>query len=364
MKKTPPTFIPAGIVRGSSESSAARRDVLRGIATSVVLGVPILLMARKLKAATATDVCLYAGEALARYGFPDGHPLGADRQGAFLKEAEQRGLLTKVRACAPRLATNEEIARFHTPSHIRKVMHAERDKLGFLDNGDTPVFPGVFEASASVVGAALDGLARLMRGECTRTFQPIGGLHHAGRDHSAGFCVFNDLGVVIETLRAQYRLRRIAYVDIDVHHGDGVFYAYEDDPDLIVADIHEDGRYLYPGTGREDETGQGAAKGTKLNIPLMPGAGDREFLQSWPRVEAHLSRSEPEFVLFQCGADGLRKDPLGHLNYSAKTHAHAARRLRHIAGQYAKGRMMAFGGGGYARDNLAQAWTAVLKEIA
>lgn len=323
-----------------------------------------MLMAGKLKAETATDICLYVGEALARYGFPDGHPLGADRQGAFLKEAGQRGLLAKIRVRAPRLATIEEIGRFHTQSHIEKVMHAEREKLEFLDNGDTPVFPGVFEASANVIGAALDGLARVMQGGCSRSFQPIGGLHHAGRDHSAGFCVFNDLGLLIETLRRQYGVRRVAYVDIDVHHGDGVFYAYEEDPDLIFADIHEDGRYLYPGTGREDETGQGAAKGSKLNIPLKPGSGDCEFLEAWSRVEQHLLRFEPEFILFQCGADGLQGDPIAHLKYSAATHAHAAKKLVDIADRFSIGRLMAFGGGGYDRNNLAKAWSAVLRAIA
>jgi acetoin utilization protein AcuC len=189
-------------------------------------GGPGLLMTSKLAAATVADVRLYAGEALARYGFPDGHPLGADRQGAFPKEAQQRGLLARVRFCARRVATSEELGRFHTQGHIDKVMHA-------------------------------------------------------GRDHSAGFCVFSDLGVVIETLRRQYGIRRIAYMDIDVHHGDGIFYAYEEDADLIVAEIHEDGRYLYPGTGGEDETGKGAAKGGKLNIPLKPGSGDPEFLEAW-----------------------------------------------------------------------------------
>lgn len=339
-----------------------RRNVLRGIATGV-FGVPIMLMARKLEAAAVTDACLFVGEELARYGFGNGHPLGADRQGAFLKEAEIQGLLSKVRTCPPRIATNEEIGRFHTQRHIEKVMHAERGHLEFLDNGDTPVFSGVFEASANVVGAALDGLAHVMRNEYARSFQPIGGLHHAGRDHSAGFCVFNDLGVVIETLRQQYGIRRIAYVDIDVHHGDGIFYAYETDPDLVFADIHEDGRYLYPGTGREDETGKGAARGSKLNIALKPGSGDREFLESWPRVEQHLVRFEPEFILFQCGADGLRGDPIAHLEYSAATHAHAAKRLVDVAGRFSRGRLMAFGGGGYDRNNLAKAWSAVLREI-
>ena len=159
-----------------------RRNVLRGIATGV-FGVPIMLMARKLQAATETDACLFVGEELARYGFGNGHPLGADRQGAFLREAEIQGLLTKVRTCSPRRATNEEISRFHTRSHVEKVMHAERDKLPFLDSGDTPVFPGVFEASANVVGAALDGLAHIMRSEYARSFQPID-VHHGDGSHT------------------------------------------------------------------------------------------------------------------------------------------------------------------------------------
>ena len=107
-----------------------------------------------------------------------------------------------------------------------------------------------------------------MSGECRRTFLPIGGLHHARRDRAAGFCVFNDVGVVIETLRSKYGIARIAYVDIDVHHGDGLYYPYESDPDLIFADLHEDGRYLYPGTGHANERGKGAAEGTKLNVPM------------------------------------------------------------------------------------------------
>lgn len=306
---------------------------------------------------------LYVDEALARYGFPGGHPLGVDRQGAFMKEAAAQDLLTRAAVQASRTATREEIERFHTEGHVARVMNAEREGLEFLDNGDTPVFPGVYAAAASVVGAALDGLARIMRGEALRSLQPIGGLHHAGRDHAAGFCVFNDLGVVIETLRLQYGIRRVAYVDIDVHHGDGVFYPYEDDPDLVFADIHQDGRDLYPGTGHAHETGKGRAEGTKLNIALPPGAGDREFLQAWPRVEAHLARFEPQFVVFQCGADGLAGDPLAHLQYSPAVHAHAAGGLVQIASRFAGGRLMAFGGGGYNRDNLAKAWSAVLREI-
>lgn len=341
--------------------SPGRRRALHLLGGALSLGLP--RPAGFAAAGMKLRTCLYHGEALGRYGFPYGHPLGVDRQGAFMNEAARQGLDAKVTSKAPQVASREEIERFHTRAHVERVLHAERDRLDYLDNGDTPVFPGVFEAGATVVGSALDGLRHIMRGECLRTFQPIGGLHHARRESSAGFCVFNDLGVVIETLRSEYGVRRIAYVDIDVHHGDGVFYPYEDDPDLIFADIHEDYRSLYPGTGRPDETGTGAARGTKLNINLPSGAGDAQFLEVWPDVVAHLRRFAPQFVVFQCGADGLDGDPLARLRYSPQAHAHAARSLVHFAGEFCAGRIMAFGGGGYDRDNLAKAWCAVLREL-
>jgi acetoin utilization protein AcuC len=130
---------------------------------------------------------------------------------------------------------------------------------------------------------------------------PIGGLHHARRDSSAGFCVFNDLGVTIETLRSDY-VKRVAYVDIDVHHGDGAFYAYESDPDLIFADIHEDGHYLYPGTGHASETGK-QRKGPS-SLSRSTGRRDRQFLEAWPRVVTH--PFQPQFV-FHRGADAWRE---------------------------------------------------------
>lgn len=309
-------------------------------------------------------VSLYVGDALARYGFPEGHPLGIDRQGAFFRETVARGLDRKVDVVTPTgPAARAAIERFHTPAYVDKVANAERDGRRLLDSGDTPVFPGVYEASATVVGAALDGLDAVMRGTVKRTFQPIGGLHHAGRDHAAGFCVFNDLGVVIETLRRIHGVRRVAYIDIDVHHGDGVYYAFENDPDLIFADIHQDGRTLYPGTGHAHETGKGAAEGTKLNVPLAPGSGDTAFFDAWERVVAHLERHPADFYLFQCGADGLKGDPLASLEYSAAVHTHATRSLRRLADVHARGRLMAFGGGGYLRTNLASAWNAVLAEL-
>lgn len=221
----------------------------------------------------------------------------------------------------------------------------------------------MYETAAAVVGSALDGAARIMRGRALRSFQPIGGLHHARRDRAAGFCVFNDLGVLIETLRSEHGICRIAYVDIDVHHGDGVFYEFESDPDLVMVDIHQDGNTLYPGTGHMHETGRGAAAGTKLNLPLAPGAGDAAFMRAWQVAEELLQRQRAEFYILQCGADGLAGDPLGELRMSAAAHAHAAQRLVALSTQHAQGRLMAFGGGGYELSNLARAWCAVLGRL-
>ncbi|HEY6280279.1 MAG TPA: acetoin utilization protein AcuC [Burkholderiales bacterium] len=308
-------------------------------------------------------VCLYLSDSLGSYGFPDGHPFGPDRQAAFWREAQKQGLDKKVEIKSSRPATREEIERFHTPEHVDRVIALSKAGYGFIDYGDTPAFPGVYEATAHVVGAALDGLKCIMQGECKRTFQPIGGLHHARRERAAGFCVFNDLGVVVETLRSQYKVKRMGYVDIDVHHGDGMFYPFESDPDLIYADIHEDGHFLYPGTGFAEETGKGKAAVMKLNIPMAPGAGDSEFLKVWPKVEALLRDNPPELILFQCGADSIAGDPLAHLQYSPATHAYAAKRLCVLANEFCEGRIMAFGGGGYDRHNLAQAWSGVVREM-
>ena len=311
----------------------------------------------------AKEVLLYVGEALGKYGFPNGHPFGPDRQDAFWKETLKQGLDKEAKLVAPRAATRDEIERFHTPDYVERVDQLSELGHGSIDYGDTPAYPGIYDASSAVVGAALEGLERVMRGECYRTFQPIGGLHHARRGNGAGFCVFNDCGVVIDTLRAKYGIRRVAYVDIDVHHGDGLYYPYESDPEVFVADIHEDGMFLYPGTGGAEERGRGAAAGTKLNIPMQPGAGDKQFVREWERVVEFLRRSKPEFIVFQCGADSLAGDPLAHLKYSSAAHAHAAKSLCELANELSNGRIMGFGGGGYNRSNLALAWNAVLKEF-
>ncbi|VAW77833.1 Deacetylases, including yeast histone deacetylase and acetoin utilization protein [hydrothermal vent metagenome] len=173
----------------------------------------------------------------------------------------------------------------------------------------------------------------------------------------------NDCGVAIEVLRKRYGIQRVAYVDIDAHHGDGVFYAFEDDPELINVDFHEDGYYLYPGTGAVGETGRGAAAGRKLNIPLSPNTGDETFFKLWESAEAFLDKLAPEVILLQCGADSLAGDPITHLKLSEAAHAHVAVRLKQLAERHCEGHLLVLGGGGYNRDNLARAWIAVIAAL-
>jgi acetoin utilization protein AcuC len=309
------------------------------------------------------EVCVFFGEALAAYGFGQGHPFGPDRMGAFWQRMTELGLDRQVQVCEPQRAGDEDILRFHTPDYLALVKARSETGSGYLDAGDTPAFRGVYEAAATVVGSVLAGVEAIMGGHCRQVCVPIAGLHHARRDGAAGFCVFNDCGVAIETLRQRYGVRRVAYVDIDAHHGDGVFYAFEDDPELCIVDVHEDGRYLYPGTGAIEETGRGTAAGTKLNIPLPPHADDETFRRVWESAESFLERSRPEFILLQCGADSLAGDPITHMEFSAGAHGLATRRLRDLAEDACGGRLLAMGGGGYNRANLAAAWTAVVAAL-
>lgn len=307
------------------------------------------------------NVRVYYGEQLAAYGFGQGHPFGPDRLDAFWREVVQQGLDRRIDIGAPVACLPADLALFHTAEYIERVRWQSASGTGYLDHGDTPAFQGIYEAAATVVGSVLDGLTHVLDGE--RVFVPIAGLHHARRDSAAGFCVFNDIGVLIETLRQRHGIMRVAYVDIDAHHGDGVFYAFEDDPELIFADIHEDGRFLYPGTGSAHETGKGKAQGAKLNIPLAPGADDAAFQRAWIQVEEFVRAGRPQFIILQAGADSIAGDPITHMQFTPAAHAHATARLCALADEFCQGRIIGLGGGGYDRSNLATAWSAVVRAM-
>jgi len=306
---------------------------------------------------------VYIGETLARYSLGEDHPFGPARHDYFVTEFRRRGLDRCVTIAEPVQASQQQIELFHTHEYVETVKRMSREGVGYLDAGDTPAFPGMYEAAATVCGTTLAAIDAVMNGNCLYSFSPIAGLHHGRRDRAAGFCVFNDCGVAIEHLKSRYGIHRILYVDIDAHHGDGVYYSFADDPGVSIVDFHEDGRYLYPGTGAEDETGIGAATGTKRNMPMPVGATDADFRAGWERLLPFMRETKPEFILLQCGADSLAGDPITHLQYTAQVHRQVATDLRDIANDYANGRIVAMGGGGYNLDNLAQAWCAVIEGL-
>lgn len=277
--------------------------------------------------------------------------------------AGKGGDSSKIDLVDPVAGSEEDLLVFHTKEFINRIKLASKTSGGLLDSEDTPAFRGMFEASLYPVGNSLNGLRLIMEGKVDHFFNPVGGLHHAGPDAARGFCVFNDCVIAISRAFNDFKLRKVAYVDIDAHHGDGVYYEFEPDPRVVIGDIHEDGRYLYPGTGAETESGTGSGLGTKMNIALAPGSGDAEFFEAFDKVEGFVRRSKPEMIFFQCGADGLAGDPITDLRYTARAHAYATKKLHVLAHKVCGGRMLAMGGGGYDPANVSAAWLEVVREL-
>ncbi|MEM2760314.1 MAG: acetoin utilization protein AcuC [Nitrososphaerales archaeon] len=311
------------------------------------------------------SIAVIYGDALAKYSFGGSHPWGSDRLYSFWSKFQNEGLdrSRNIVIAEPVMADEDTLLSFHSKAYIEFVKKASLLGEGFLDYGDTPAFKGVFEAASYVVGSTLRALDMIMKKNVDHAFNPIGGLHHARREFAGGFCVFNDIGVAITVARNKYNMKRIAYVDIDAHHGDGVFYEFNSDPDVFIVDVHEDGKYLYPGTGFEYETGEGDAKGTKLNLSVKPFANDNDFIDAFLRAEKFVDSAKPELIILQCGGDSIKGDPITHLNFSENAHKYATSVLHKLAHKHCDGRILALGGGGYNRNNIATAWTEVVKAL-
>jgi acetoin utilization protein AcuC len=313
-------------------------------------------------------VVVLAGPELWRTGHGPAHPLKPERLRRTYELADELGLLSapNVRVVEPRPASDEELALFHTPGYVAAVRRltaaadvgtafespeAARHNFG---PGDNPVFAGMHELHALAVGATLQGAELLQADACDTAFSLGGGLHHAAPDHASGFCVYNDPAVAITWLRR--RGRRIAYVDVDVHHGDGVQNAFEDDPQVLTISLHQDGRTLFPGTGFVQETGRGAGEGACVNVPLPAGTDDETYLWAFDQiVPASLERFGPDLLVTQLGVDTHFADPLAGLRLSTRGQQAVFQRLAELAPSW-----LALGGGGYNVDVVPRAWAMAL----
>lgn len=257
----------------------------------------------------------------------------------------------------------EELLRVHTPEYIEYVGRRDAEGTGFLDDGDTPAYHGVFERARLSVGGSLLGAKLIMDSVADHVFNPSGGLHHAHRDRAGGFCVFNDIAIVVRWLQGQ-GLPRIAVVDIDGHHGDGTQALLYREPILTISLHQYDGRF-YPRTGRADEIGEGEGMGYNINVPLPRRTGHSAYLAALDQIALPaLQRYRPEFLLVQFGVDGHAHDPLVGLQLTTQTYQAIAERLHQTAHELCGGRMLLFGGGGYKPEAVVRCWSIMLGTLA
>jgi acetoin utilization protein AcuC len=307
-------------------------------------------------------------EGLLAYDFGPEHPLRPGRVALTMALARAAGLLERATLIGPLALSGSDLTRVHDLDYLAAVQAASeggRPAAGYgFGPGDNPPFPGMHEAATLVCGATLAAAAAIVAGDALHAFSPAGGLHHAMPRMASGFCVYNDPAVAIAWMLEQ-GVERVAYVDVDVHHGDGVQEIFADEPRVLTISVHESGRFLFPGTGFPNEIGDGAAKGTIANLPLPPSTTDDLYLPAFDAVVPKLVRAfEPDVLVTQLGCDSHYTDPLAHLGLTTRAYAGLAGRLHDLAHTVTKGRWLATGGGGYQWASVApRAWCSYLAEM-
>jgi acetoin utilization protein AcuC len=295
------------------------------------------------------------------YDFGPSHPLTPRRFGPGIE------LLRAVGAepgLAPEPAPDPDLLRCHTARYIAAVERLSADPWGTPEagigmGGDNPAFPGMHDAGAMVAGGSMRAMEAIVRGDVEHAFHPGGGLHHAMADRASGFCIYDDPALAIAVARAAGL--RVLYVDLDVHHGDGVQALHAADPGVLTISFHESGRYLFPGTGFPSELGQGSASGTVVNVPFEPYAGETAWLAAVRSLVPDLAAAfGPDIIVSQHGADSHAWDPLAHLRVTTTAMGEAARVVDSLAHRWANGRWLSTGGGGYdAYRVVPRMWSLV-----
>ena len=306
-------------------------------------------------------------DALTRYDFGPGHPFDPVRIRLTMALAGELGVLSfpAVSVISPEPATDSEIETVHDPRYVAVVRHVGRALVPALRFGlgtdDDPVFEGMHEAAALVVGATLAAARSVWSGATAHAVSVAGGHHHAMRANASGFCVYNDPAITIKWLLSA-GAERVAYVDLDVHHGDGVQAAFYDDPRVLTISLHEHPATLFPGTGMPDETGTGDGAGYAVNVALPAGTDDAGWLRALDAVALPLLRSfKPTVLVSQHGCDSHRLDPLAHLSLSVDGQRQAQLTMHELAHELCDGRWIATGGGGYALVQVVpRTWTHLL----
>ena len=296
---------------------------------------------------------------LASHVYRSDHPLKPRRLIGVHDTLERVGAFARPNAVVlePREATVAELQRIHSPEYIRAVEAAsaepdgDHSRWGLSAHGDTPPFAGMHEASLLTTGGTLRGMEEVLAGRLGVSFNGAGGLHHAMRNRASGFCIYNDPAIACGLLAD--RGMKVAYVDIDAHHGDGVQAAFYDTDQVLTISLHETGRSLFPGTGFADERGTGKGAGYSINVALPPYTDDRAYTYAFDAVVPPLvARFRPDVLVTQQGIDSHFSDPLTHLQVSTRARERVVRAFRGFDLPW-----VAMGGGGYDLDAVARGWS-------
>jgi acetoin utilization protein AcuC len=314
--------------------------------------------------AVSDSVAVMWDEALAGYDFGPSHPLAPVRVELTMALARALGVLDapNVSELKPAPADDALLRLVHTADYIAAVRRNEASSRHGLGTPDDPVFPHMHEASALVAGATVAAAREVWEGRAQHAVNVAGGLHHAMRDYASGFCLYNDPAIAIAWLLAS-GARRVAYVDVDVHHGDGVEAAFADDSRVMTISLHETGRFLFPGTGFPEDTG---VAGTSVNVALPIGTTDSGWLRAYSGVVPPLVHAfAPDVLVTQHGCDSHALDPLAHLSLSVDGQRASYSALHVLAHEVCDGRWVATGGGGYELVQVVpRAWTHLLAIVA
>ena len=319
-------------------------------------------------------VSLVYGDALMRHHLSDEHPLQPIRVKLAVELIKETGLIEHCDLVPPRPATEEELELVHSREYIdlvktlsdpkaRHTVPARAiDDAGFA-SADNPISDELHEGTSLVVGASMVGAEAIVSGAALHVFSPAGGLHHAHRDRASGFCTYNDAAVACAWLKKQGH--RVAYVDVDVHHGDGVEDIFQGDPDVLTISLHESGHWLFPGTGFPQDHGVGRGVGSAANLPFVPYTWDEPWLLAFEKVVPPLLRRfKPTVLVTQDGCDSHHLDPLAHLANTTRIWPRVGRAFHELAHELCEGRWLALGGGGYAvREVVPRAWTLLFAEM-
>ncbi|MEN1968191.1 acetoin utilization protein AcuC [Lentibacillus sp. N15] len=306
-------------------------------------------------------------DAYLNYHFHSDHPFNHLRVVLAKELLEAVKMLTAEDMIAPRLATDEELELFHDKAYIHAVKKASNGELNDneglefgLGTEDTPMFSNMHQASSMLVGGSLNAVDAVLEGPSIHALNLGGGLHHGFKRKASGFCVYNDAAIAIKYLRKKYDAR-VLYVDTDAHHGDGVQWAFYEDPNVCTFSIHETGRYLFPGTGNVNERGIKEGHGYSFNLPIDAFTEDESFLQVYKSAFSEICAFfKPDIIVTQNGADAHTYDPLTHLCATMKIYEKIPLLAHEMAHQYCGGKWIALGGGGYDMWRVVpRAWAQV-----